>query len=38
VAIFGFIWYPIKRLARSLKRKRADREAVSGNLATGSRP
>jgi hypothetical protein len=38
VAIFGFIWYPIKRLTRSLKRKRAARQAVTGNLATGSRP
>ena len=24
VGIFGFIWYPLKRLARALKRRRAD--------------
>jgi uncharacterized membrane protein YccC len=33
VAIFGFVWYPIKRLTRSLKRRRAQR-AVPDNLAT----
>jgi hypothetical protein len=38
VAIFGFIWYPIKRLVRSLKRKRAGGEPVASKLATGSRP
>jgi hypothetical protein len=38
VAIFGFIWYPIKRLVRSLKRKRAGGESVASKLATGSRP
>jgi hypothetical protein len=34
VAVFGFVWYPIKRLARSLKRRRAEREVVSDRLAT----
>lgn len=33
VAIFGFVWYPIKRLARSLKRRRTER-AVPDHLAT----
>ena len=26
VAIFGFLWYPIRRLIRRLKQKRNDRE------------
>jgi hypothetical protein len=34
VAIFGFVWYPIKRLVRSLKRKRADRETIPDRLVT----
>ena len=34
VAIFGFVWYPIKRLMRSLKRRQAGREAVSDRVAT----
>jgi hypothetical protein len=34
VAVFGFVWYPIKRLARSLKRRRAERETVPDRLAT----
>jgi len=34
VAIFGFVWYPIKRLLRSLKRRRGQGSAVPGNLTT----
>ena len=38
VAVFGFVWYPIKRLTRSLKRRRGEGAAAAGNLPTGSRP
>lgn len=34
VAIFGFVWYPIKRLARSLKRKRDGGATVPDKVAT----
>ena len=34
VAIFGFVWYPIKRLVRSMKRRRAQGETVRDRLAT----
>ena len=26
VAIFGFIWYPVKRLIRKMKQRKADKE------------
>ena len=34
VAIFGFVWYPIKRLTRSLKQRRRERQSMPDNLAT----
>jgi hypothetical protein len=32
VAIFGFIWYPIKRMTRALKRRSTEARQVSDNL------
>jgi hypothetical protein len=39
VAIFGFVWYPIKRLMRAMKRRRTDtRPDMTAEAASGSRP
>jgi hypothetical protein len=33
-AVFGFVWYPIKRLIRAVKRRRESRKSVPADSLT----